>query len=154
MKTRIVKTTSIILLAFLFAATFALRAEAVPVNPFPAEVEQADGSVITIRGFGDEFFSWTEAEDGYVIAYDMESENWCYAYLSEGEILPGPEIVGGGLVEDFFEENIERAAEENEVAEGESDEPLQSETSQAPLILPPRITAADLQGLIESVDVT
>ena len=67
---------------------------AVPANPFPREVTQADGTVITIFGRGDEFFNWAEDEDGYIIAYDDESNNWCYALIDDAVIIPGSQVVG------------------------------------------------------------
>ena len=65
-----------------------------PSNPFPQEITQADGqTVITLAGRGDEFFSWVEDENGYVVAFDEFSGDWHYAYLEDGQILPGGEIV-------------------------------------------------------------
>ena len=65
-----------------------------PMNPFPQQVMQADGSLITVEGRGDEFFGWAEDGAGYVVAFDEASRYWRYAYLSEeGRPLPGPEIV-------------------------------------------------------------
>ncbi len=86
----------ILLPVFLLMTT--ITAYAIPANPFPSEVEQADGTIITIQGFGDEFFNWTEeADTGYVIAYNEESENWCYAYLSNNRITAGEDIVGSSI---------------------------------------------------------
>ncbi|MDR0221528.1 MAG: M6 family metalloprotease domain-containing protein, partial [Lachnospiraceae bacterium] len=194
MKKLALKTVSLLVLFFFAVAAFGLRATAAPANPFPVEVEQADGSVITVRGFGDEFFHWTEADDGYVVAFDIASQNWCYAYIYDNEILPGPEIVGGGLVEaretaiDSEDEqatesandsNNEQAAETIIDSEGEqaaetaapSDDDETTATTEttetdsvgavvnrplpdpaAPPVIPPRITAADLQGLIAAAD--
>lgn len=72
---------------------------AAPVDILPREVKQADGTVITIRSFGDEFFSWTETMDGYVIAYDLKSKNWYYAVIVDDEFAPGSNIVGNNDTE-------------------------------------------------------
>ena len=66
---------------------------AVPACPFPTDVTQANGSVITITGHGDEFFNWSEDKDGYVIAYDSTSKNWEYAVVKDGSLQPGGEAV-------------------------------------------------------------
>ena len=72
-----------------------MMAHAVPVCPDPMEAKQADGSPITIFHRGDEFFSWVEDENGYVIAFDEDSASWYYAFVNgDEEIVPGPEIVG------------------------------------------------------------
>jgi len=67
---------------------------AVPAAPYARSAEQADGTIIIIRVFGDERFSWYEDKDNYVIAYDEESRNWCYAFIDGNRIVPGPQIVG------------------------------------------------------------
>ena len=71
-----------------------MTANANPASPFPVDVVQADGSVISIVGRGDEFFNWKEDANGYIVAYDEGSANWCYAHVSGGEIVPGAEVVG------------------------------------------------------------
>ena len=52
---------------FLGAATV----KAVPAYPYPVRVTQPDGSVITIRQHGDEFYHWTTS-DGYVVEKDKQ----------------------------------------------------------------------------------
>jgi len=70
------------------------QVSAVPANPFLQEVIQADGNVVTIAGRGDEFFNWVEDNDGYVVAYDENTKNWCYAYISDEKILPSSIVIG------------------------------------------------------------
>jgi len=96
-----------------------MTAHAVPANPTPQEVTQADGTIITIIGRGDEFFNWVEDENGYIIAFDPETGNWCYAYIADGLILPGPLVVGG-----------ERSASSDEEILLDSDDPLDAESPQ------------------------
>ena len=68
---------------------------AVPANPFPQEVRQADGSVVVIAGRGDEFFNWVEDENGYVVAFNGDTENWSYAYISpDRQIVPSFTAMG------------------------------------------------------------
>lgn len=81
------------LMVFLFLASS--KTYAAPVDTIPFDYTQADGTVITVQRYGDEFFCWAEDTQGYVIEYDLQSLNWCYAYISEdNQILPGPHIVG------------------------------------------------------------
>jgi len=71
-----------------------MATNAVPADPSPKEATQADGTVITYFLRGDEFFSWCEDAEGYVIEYDEASRNWCYAFVYGGSIVPGTQIVG------------------------------------------------------------
>lgn len=80
--------------AALLLLSAGVSAGALEANPFPTELTQADGRVITALGRGDEFFHWTEDEDGYVIAFDEDSGNWCYAELEDGGIVPGDITAG------------------------------------------------------------
>jgi len=67
---------------------------AVPANPFAFVLEQADGSEISLNFRGDEFFAWWEDPDGYVVAFDEQSENWRYAFVVNGAIVPVGQPVG------------------------------------------------------------
>jgi len=75
-----------------------ITAFAVPAYPFPVQTEQADGSSITVQLRGDEWFSWAEDQNGYVIAFDNESMNWRYASIDSGSIVPNGEVVGASGV--------------------------------------------------------
>ena len=57
----------------------------VSAPPFPFEVQQPDGSKITVRMFGDEYYNWMETEDGYVILFveDEDRVGWYYSKLNE-----------------------------------------------------------------------
>ena len=65
-----------ITLSFLFS---------VSAPPFPFEIQQADGSKITVRMFGDEYYNWMETVDGYVIEFaaDEHRSGWYYSTLNE-----------------------------------------------------------------------
>ncbi|GAO28438.1 hypothetical protein [Geofilum rubicundum] len=47
--------------------------------PFPQKIEQTDGSVLTIRLHGDEWFNWTSTVDGYRI---QRNDSGIYEYAS------------------------------------------------------------------------
>ena len=57
----------------------------VSAPPFPFEVEQPDGSKISVRLFGSEYYNLMETEDGYVIDWveDDERLGWYYSELDE-----------------------------------------------------------------------
>lgn len=67
-------------------------AHAVPAWPGVTEVAQPDGTRFGLRLKGDEFFSWHETTDGYVIARDAGDGIWKYARPSTDkaafELLP------------------------------------------------------------------
>ena len=68
----------------------------VSAPPFPFEVEQSDGSKISVRLFGSEYYNLMETEDGYVIKYinnDLH-QGWFYSLLDEnGEFIPSNILV-------------------------------------------------------------
>ena len=55
------------------------RVEAVPASPSLAEITQPDGTRFKLRLNGDDFFSWNETEDGYVVEKDSADGFWKYA---------------------------------------------------------------------------
>jgi len=59
--------------------------EAVSAPPFPFEVQQPDGTKISVRMFGHEYYNWMETEDGYVIDWveDDLRKGWYYSKLNE-----------------------------------------------------------------------
>ena len=50
---------------------------AVPAYPFPIKVKQPDGSELTIRIYGDEWFHYTTTEDGYLL---LQKKDGAYEY--------------------------------------------------------------------------
>ena len=90
-KIGIVLTTLVVLLVVgLFRSQAVL---AVPADPTPWTFEQPDGSMITLQNFGDQFFSWTETSEGYIVVYDEESDSFYYASASEDGLYPGTQMV-------------------------------------------------------------
>ena len=71
-------------IAFFLCITFSFLFS-VCAPPFPLEVQQPDGSKITVRMFGDEYYNWMETEDGYVILFveDEDRVGWYYSKLNE-----------------------------------------------------------------------
>jgi len=68
---------------------------AVPAYTGPRQVTQADGTQITLHGFGDEFLNGFKTIDGNVVAFDRKSRTWYYAEISpDGWIVPGTNTVG------------------------------------------------------------
>ena len=67
----------------------------VSAPPFPFEVEQPDGSKISVRMFGHEYYNWMETEDGYVIDWveDDERLGWYYSELDEDGKFTSSEIL-------------------------------------------------------------
>ncbi len=52
---------------------------AVPASPEPVEVTQPDGTKIRLRLRGDEYFSWHETTNGYVVVKDAGDGFWKFA---------------------------------------------------------------------------
>lgn len=68
---------------------------AVPANKNLIELSQANGTTITVRLFGDEFYHWYEDLEGYTILNDEISSNWVYAQKnSNGNLVPSQHVVG------------------------------------------------------------
>lgn len=78
------------LFVVLLASSAAL---AMPAYPLPVEVEQPDGSKITIRVFGDEHFNWYEDMAGYTVVPDHGL--YVYAQLdAQKRLAPTHHVVG------------------------------------------------------------
>lgn len=72
--------------SFLVAAalfiSFSSNLFAVPANPYPITLTQPDGTTLTVRLHGDEFFNYTTTIDGYLIASDTRGF-YQYAHIDE-----------------------------------------------------------------------
>ncbi len=80
--------------ALLFLAVLLLgsiQAKAVPASPNPFHLRQPDGSEITLRVFGDEWFHWYEITDGRPVTLDSASGFWMYSLPSD----TGPNVSSG-----------------------------------------------------------
>lgn len=84
----------VLFLALFIGMQMGTTVYAAPANTSPQKRYQADGTMITISTHGDEYFNWVEDENGKLIAYDEQTNNWCYAYVDNNELLPGSEVVG------------------------------------------------------------
>ena len=65
----------------------ALTAAAIPADPTPVKVTQPDGSTVTVRLHGDEFFHITQTLDGYTL---IKNANGYYTYArqeSDGRLV-------------------------------------------------------------------
>ncbi len=60
-------------------AAIAVSAWAVPAQRLSYEILQPDGTRFNLVLCGDEFFSWHETDDGYVVVMDGEDGFWKYA---------------------------------------------------------------------------
>lgn len=64
---------------------FVYKTFAVPAYPFPIQVTQPDGTVLTIKLEGDEWFNYVTTEDGYLI---VQNEDGFYEYARfENEMI-------------------------------------------------------------------
>lgn len=80
---------------FFFLSSQLLRA--IPAYPFPIKVYQPDGSEVNILLHGDEFFSYTTTDNGYIIIQDPDGF-YKYAEIDEDEkLIPGNIIASGQL---------------------------------------------------------
>ena len=68
-----------------------LSAQAIPADPTPVKVAQPDGSTLTIRLHGDEFFHFTTTHDGYTVMKN-NAGYYTYARLEQGRLVPGDRI--------------------------------------------------------------
>jgi len=80
----------------LFSLAFFNLAQAAPAMPEPVPFRQADGTYVMVQAMGDEFFNWQECEEGYVIAFGHDTQNWYYAVsmTRSGVAMPGAQVVG------------------------------------------------------------
>jgi M6 family metalloprotease-like protein len=78
------KIFTILVVCLSFLAVF--NAFAGPAYPFPIEVLQPDGSVLTIRLHGDEHFGYTTTEDGYLLQQTQQG-GYEYAQIVDNEII-------------------------------------------------------------------
>jgi len=62
-------------------------AEAAPYPPdgLPVEWRQPDGTVLSLRVFGDEFYARTETESGQTVIFDKAENAYFYAEVSDDE---------------------------------------------------------------------
>lgn len=80
---------------FLWVLTFivvgALTASAVPAHPRPVDVTQSDGTKLTVRLVGDEFYHFSMTTDGYTL---LQRSNGDYVYA----VQSGSKLVASNVV--------------------------------------------------------
>jgi len=64
-----------------------LAASAVPAHPRPMDVMQSDGSKLTLRLVGDEFYHFTMTIDGYTVL-ERANGDYVYAVQSGSQLIP------------------------------------------------------------------
>ena len=80
------KITPLLFAYFLFLIGHSVLA--VPAIPWPLEVTQPDGTTLTIRLYGDEWFNYTTTEDGFMIVKNQQNF-YVYATVSQtGQVFP------------------------------------------------------------------
>jgi M6 family metalloprotease-like protein len=83
------------LVFFVVALLFPARLLAVPARSVIETLDQPDGSVISVRQFGDEWNNGHRTLDGYTIVRDRRTRFWKYAEQDPtGGLRPSPFIVG------------------------------------------------------------
>jgi len=93
---------------------------AVPASPDFFEEEQPDGERITLRMQGDEFYGWTEDEQGYTVIRDTSTREWFYAEMGrDGNLQKSRHRVGRGTRPDMFgiPKNLKKRGHEREAEE-------------------------------------
>jgi len=75
----------------------AVPAGAVPAPPTPIELQNADGTTVPGRLFGDEHLSWAEDLAGYSLARHPDTGAWHYAELGSGGRLVATEHRAGSV---------------------------------------------------------
>lgn len=73
--------------AMIFAAAALQSVNAVPVDPQPKKMRQADGSFITVCMHGDEYSHRLSTTDGYTLVYNRQTGNFEYAIERNGQMV-------------------------------------------------------------------
>ena len=81
-----------IVLLLMTVGVLAMTAHAIPADPTPVKVTQPDGSTITVRLHGDEFFHLTQTTDGYTLVKDASGY---YTYARQDN---GGRLVSSGII--------------------------------------------------------
>ncbi|MBN2718235.1 MAG: hypothetical protein JXX14_20490, partial [Deltaproteobacteria bacterium] len=84
----------------LLLVSFIRGAAAAPVSGELFSATQPDGSLVTVRLYGDEFYIRAETEDGYTVVRDKANGWICYAELTGADdelVSTGIPFLGGAL---------------------------------------------------------
>ena len=94
-----------ILLTLILFVGFSLTSSAVPADPTPIKVKQPDGTTLTVRLRGDEFFHFHETLDGVPLARNAKG-GFCYAKMRDGRLVPS-EILAHDAAQRPYAETLE-----------------------------------------------
>ncbi len=78
-------------LLLLLMGLLCLVARAIPADPAPAQITQPDGTVLTLKLHGDEFFHFTTTSDGYTVMKN-KAGYYTYARLEGNRLVAGDRI--------------------------------------------------------------
>ncbi len=72
----------------LLGPTLSFEASAVPATPYPVTYTQSDGTQLTIRIVGDEFYNYTLSEEGYTLVGGADGDFYFAKLSPQGELVP------------------------------------------------------------------
>ncbi len=81
-----ITTLKKLLSGMLLMAATVFTAQAIPADPTPVTIKQPDGSLLTVRLCGDEFFHFYETLDGVPLV-QTRTEGYCYARMQGGNLI-------------------------------------------------------------------
>jgi M6 family metalloprotease-like protein len=76
-----------------FIYFLSLQSLAAPMDGYESTFKQPDGTVITLKFFGDEFYARAETTDGYTVIFDPSTKSYDYANVSSD----GKKLVKTGM---------------------------------------------------------
>jgi len=68
-----------------------MSALAIPADPTPVTITQPDGSTVTVRAHGDEFFHYTATTDGFTVIKN-EDGYYTYACVRDGQLTASDQL--------------------------------------------------------------
>ena len=74
-----------------FLGLLCLTVQAIPADPMPIKVTQPDGTTVTVKLLGDEFFHFTTTLDGYTVIKNADGY-YTFARLDGGRLVPSDRI--------------------------------------------------------------
>jgi len=105
---KIPRVLLLVLLALALAPTLRIRAG--PAAPIVVALTQPDGTTFDAMGFGDEWGSGYETEQGYTVVQDERTGVWRYAIIDRiGSLVPG-QLHAGQDPPEGFSRHLRRAA--------------------------------------------
>ena len=107
------RTFFITLVSVIMLLGTAITAIAAPAYPYPIEVSQPDGTTLTIRLQGDEWFNYTTTDDGYIVVKNQQNF-YVYSTVSQaGEIIPTNRIARNANVRNSADANFLKSIDIN-----------------------------------------